>query len=167
MCDSRTNVPFVDYLSKLVTVWRTSIYNNPSIHPSIPSLFCLFHHLPVSPLPPPLSSTSTSPPSHRLSPPLLPPRRSQRMAAYTDSGSARGFCLLKRCFSLDRPPAYCRATQRQTTIHTHTYSQFRQSNSPSKYVYGLCKETGVPGGNPRMHRENKEELRFEPWTSLK
>ena len=56
--------------------------------------------LPVSPLPlsffslsPPLLCLTTSP--SLLCAPSLPPRRSQWMAIYTESGSARGFCLLK------------------------------------------------------------------------
>ena len=60
-------------------------------------------------------------------------------------------------YTLDRSPAYRRAnTQRQTFTLTNTYGQFRLINWPDKHVFGSGEETGLPGENPRMHRENMQ-----------
>ena len=64
---------------------------------------CSLSLLPVSPLPLSICTCPLSlhpPISPLLAPPSLPTRGSQRMAVYTESGSAPGFCLFKGSFSL-------------------------------------------------------------------
>lgn len=50
----------------------------------------------------------------------------------------------------------------------HTLGQFRVTNEPMKHAFGLKGETGKPGENSRMHKENvqtphsRTQLAFEP-----
>ncbi|KAK3519313.1 hypothetical protein QTP70_024511, partial [Hemibagrus guttatus] len=48
---------------------------------------------------------------------------------------------IKAGYTLDRVPTHRRA-------YTHN-RQFRDANQPTRHVFGLGEETGVPGGNPR------------------
>ncbi|KAK3517931.1 hypothetical protein QTP70_027909, partial [Hemibagrus guttatus] len=88
---------------------------------------------------------------------------------------------IKAGYTLDGVPTHRRA-------HTHTlsfthYGQFRDAHQPTKHVFGLGEETGVPGGNPQgtgrtcklhthththTHTRRRRELNPQPWrdTSL-
>ena len=43
-------------------------------------------------------------------------------------------------------------TQRQTTMHPHSYGQ--ATSQPNMHVYGLLEEAGVPIENPHSHGKN-------------
>lgn len=70
-------------------------------------------------------------------------------------------------YTQDRLPAYHRANKERTI---YTYGQFRLIHSSQKHVFGQWEETGAPGENSRLHRENMHterlELRFEPCTFM-
>ena len=50
-------------------------------------------------------------------------------------------------YTLDSRPHH------RTTIHSHTYRQFRLPNEPQLRVLGLWEETGAPGGTHQLQGE--------------
>jgi len=41
----------------------------------------------------------------------------------------------------------------ETTMHTHSYGQFRISKQPNMHVFGWWRQARVPGENPHMQYE--------------
>lgn len=57
-------------------------------------------------------------------------------------------------YTKDRLPAHRKATQRHTTMDTNPKGNLGTPIYLTDMFFGLCEEAGIPGDNPRRHREN-------------